>query len=200
MLYRELACHYTWWRGDPLPALEPLTGFRASPCADLALLARLHGMNEDEMAQRIADANHPYVAWLGDEPVAYGWAATVAFGVLDAGLHWELEPGERGLWDFATLPAWRGRGVYPRLLQAIFEQEADARSFWIGHLGENTASRRGICAAGFQMIGLTVVNAGGAWLEVPRGPEGRAYANPMAQGLPFVHAADEEILFHAADD
>ena len=124
----------------------------------------------------------------------------VAFGVLDAGLHWELEPGECGLWDFATLPAWRGRGMYPCLLQAIFEQEAEARSFWIGHLGENTASRRGICAAGFQLIGLTVVNAAGVWLEVPRGPEGRAYANPMAQGLPFTNAADEEILFYAAED
>ena len=191
MPYREIARNYTWWRGDPLPALAPLAGFRAAPCADGALLARLHGLGEAEMNERIAGENRPYVAWLGGEPVAYGWAATVAFGVVDDGLYWTLEPGERGLWDFATLPAWRGRGVYPRLLQA---------SFWIGHLGENSASRRGICAAGFQMIGITAAQPSGAWVQIVRGPEGRAYANPMAQGLPFTHAADDEILFSLAED
>lgn len=67
-------------------------------------------------------------------------------------LEFALGPKTAYLWDFATLPAWRGRGIYPRLLQAIVCAEA-ARQFWIMHAPENGASARGIRRAGFTPVG-----------------------------------------------
>ena len=48
------------------------------------------------------------------------------------GLSWPLGPQDRHLWDFVTLPAYRGRGVYPHLLQAILRAESEGAE----HLGK----------------------------------------------------------------
>jgi GNAT superfamily N-acetyltransferase len=193
--YHTVAYHYTWWRDDPLPALPPLPEFRVVATQDVALLAELHGLDGPRMAARIAEGSQPYVAWLGDSPAAYGWSAARTFGVEEAGVAWSLSPEERGLWDFETLPAWRGRGIYPRLLQSIVQAEvAEAGRFWIGHRADNPASMRGIRAAGFQLIGIVALTAADQWAEILRGNPERAYANPMAQGLEFVEAADEDLV------
>ena len=60
---------------------------------------------------------------------------------------------DRYLWDFATLPAFRGRGIYPRLLQEILAREGSgAERFWIIHAPENTPSSSGIAKAGFTAV------------------------------------------------
>lgn len=189
MPYQAIAANYTWWRGDTLPALAPLPGMRAVATEDLALLADLHQLDRAEMAGRFAEGSQPYVALIGDTPAAYGWSATRTFGVVDAGLHWTLRPGERGLWDFATLPAWRGRGIYPRLLQAIIAAElAAAARFWIGHQIDNLASERGIRAAGFQQVNITAVAPDGQYVNILRGNHARGRINPMLQNMPIVAA------------
>jgi hypothetical protein len=49
-----------------------------------------------------------------------------------------------------TLAAYRGHGIYPRLLQAIVRAEsAEADRFWIGYAPENHASGAGMRKAGF---------------------------------------------------
>lgn len=67
------------------------------------------------------------------------WGRKVfANGSRSLSVSWPLAPGDRGLWDFATLEGWRGRGIYPRLLQAILRaEEKNADCFWIGHRGDN---------------------------------------------------------------
>ena len=61
-----------------------------------------------------------------------------------------IPPGERYLWNFVTLKAFRGLGIYPRLLQAIVRAEsATAEKFWIAYAPENHASGAGIGKAGF---------------------------------------------------
>jgi hypothetical protein len=58
------------------------------------------------------------------------------------------------LWNFVTLPAFRGRGIYPRLLEAIIEAESvEAETFWIAYAPENHASAAGIHKAGFRTVG-----------------------------------------------
>src|SRR5690554_1102890 len=109
----------TWWRGDDLPALTPLQDFTAGPTDDAGLLARLAALEIAEVQRRLDEGHRPYVAWLGGEPVAYGWVATHTAEVGELDVVITLPQGECYLWDFATLPAWRGRGIYPRLLQAI---------------------------------------------------------------------------------
>lgn len=143
----------TWWRGNHLPALTPLQEFVASPTKDAALLARLARLEIIEVRKRLAAGHCPYVAWLGSEPVAYGWVATDTAQIGELELTITLPRGNCYLWDFATLPNWRGRGIYPRLLQAILAGEAERFDrFWIIAASENRASSAGIAKAGFTNI------------------------------------------------
>lgn len=143
----------TWWRGDHLPTFTQIEEFSASPTDDTALLARLAHLELSEVQRRMNEGHHPYVAWLDDQPVAYGWVATQTAHIGELDLTIVLPEGECYLWDFATLRAWRGRGVYPRLLQAILATESQvAERFWIIAAPENRASSTGIAKAGFTSI------------------------------------------------
>ena len=163
----------TWWRGDQLPTLAPLYAvlfenerfqsqnsrsqtttrlatFFANPTGDAALLARLANLELVEVQSRLSRGHRPYVAWLENQPVAYGWVATHTAHIGELDLTITLPRGERYLWDFATLPAWRGRGIYPHLLQTILRAESsEAARFWIIAAPENRASSAGIAKAGF---------------------------------------------------
>jgi hypothetical protein len=77
----------------------------------------------------------------GGESVAYGWVADAGAAIGELDVAFRLEANDRYLWDFVTLPAWRGRGVYPHLLQAILRAEEGGR-FWIINAPENVASAR----------------------------------------------------------
>ena len=58
--------------------------------------------------------------------------------------------GDVYLWNFVTLNAWRGLGIYPRLIDAIVNAESgEAQRFWIVYAPENHASGSGITKAGF---------------------------------------------------
>lgn len=195
MPYHVVGYTYTWWRGDALPGLSPLPDFRAGPAPDTQLLAQLQQLDVPKMEARIATGNHPYVAFLGALPAAYGWCATQRFGIQAVNVEWALRPGERGLWDFATLPAWRGQGIYPRLLQAILTAELpEAARFWISHRGDNDASRQGILKAGFQLVGMTALAADGRPKTILRGSRERALLNPMGENTELIEAEDADLV------
>ena len=87
-------------------------------------------------------------------PAAYGWVATLSASIGELSLEFSLPASDRYLWDFVTLPEWRGRGIYPRLLQGIVEAEGvQAERFWIIHAPENAASGSGVTKAGFESVG-----------------------------------------------
>lgn len=143
----------TWWRSDHLHQLPHLAGFYAGPTDDAAMLAQLANLEITEVERRLHEGHRPYVAWLNDQPTAYGWMATQTAHVGELDITITLSPTYRYLWDFATLPAWRGRGIYPRLLQAILMKErATVERFWIIAAPENQASSAGISKAGFTSI------------------------------------------------
>lgn len=173
---------YVRWPGDPLPALPPLPDFVAVSADDDQTLAALAGIDLAEVAERRQAGNQPYLALLAGEPVALGWSTgtTVEIGELD--LAFTLPPGNRYLWGFVTAPAWRGRGLYPRLLQHILRLEgADIRA-WIGHEPGNIASSRGILKAGFRCVGHVFRTPGGAFVVTPIGPLDRARAGAAILG------------------
>jgi hypothetical protein len=121
-------------------------------------------------------------------PVAYGWSAHRSAVIGELGITLRLSDGERYLWDFVTLPEWRGRGIYAGMLQAIPAQEADAHRFWIGHDFDNRASARGILKAGFQPVNALYRTAEGRFV---------LYAYPEVEGRPAVlkrAAAGAEVL------
>lgn len=142
----------TWWRGDPLPALSPLPDFFAQPSSDVHLIAQLTDQIPGTIVDRLRADNHAYIAWLNGEPVAYGWVAKERGGISGLRFSFAVPGGTGYLWDFRTLTEWRGRGVYPHLLQSIIEQEVGIDYFWIGYEPGNEASARGISKAGFRLV------------------------------------------------
>lgn len=144
---------YTWWRGDPLPELPPLPGLRVEPLDnDHATKAGID-LEVDEVRERTRQGHRLYVARLDGQLVAWGWSAFSTAAIGELGLAIVLPPGNHYLWDFVTLPARRGRGIYPHMLQAMLGFEGDIARFWVGHDDPNVASGRGILKSGFQLVG-----------------------------------------------
>jgi hypothetical protein len=120
---------------------------------------------------------------MAGEPVAWGWCATSDLSIGELGLSCSLPPGNRYLWDFVTLPSWRGRRIYPWLLQTIIASEPDAERFWLGHDMPNVASARGITKAGFQEVGVLYRRPDGEFVLVPSGSWDRAEAAASLFGV-----------------
>jgi GNAT superfamily N-acetyltransferase len=179
---------YVRWPGDPLPALPSLPGFVAAPAEDDRTLAVLAGIDLAEVAARRRAGNQPYLARLDGEPVALGWSTGTVVEIGELALAFTLPPGNRYLWGFETAPAWRGRGLYPRLLQAILRAEGDEICAWIGHEPDNTASSRGIIKAGFRCVGHVFRTPAGTVLVTPTGPLERARAGAALLGATLLGA------------
>ena len=168
----------SWWRGDVLPDLPPIPGLSVRPVTRWAEAQQVTGLTESRVLARYQDANALYAAFLDDEPAGYGWLARRTGRIDELMLVFELPRGDAYLWDFVTLPAFRGRGVYPHLLQAITHQEERLSRFWIGYEGGNLASGRGIEKAGFRVVGDLVVQE---WTVT-----GLTVASPGERGQAFV--------------
>jgi GNAT superfamily N-acetyltransferase len=155
-------------------------------------LAKLHQVEPARIEMRLADANTAYVAMFEDEPAGYGWSGAHSVGVAD--IYWPIPPSSRGLWDFCTLDAWRGRGIYPHLLQAILRSEqTEAEKFWIGHRADNLASKRGIEKAGFQLANYVVFTPDRQIRLTPRGELTRSYEDPQGLHTGFIEVAEADL-------
>ena len=144
----------TFWTEDTLTPLASLPEFTAGLTFDWDELAEINHISQAEVINRINHGHRPYVARMDGQPVAYGWLATNKISIGELDINVELPPDDRYLWDFATLPDWQGRGLYPRLLQSILEQEIqNAKRFWIIHAPENLPSGVGMSKAGFEFVG-----------------------------------------------
>lgn len=118
------------------------------------LIARLADLDESEVLRRLDEGHHIFLLRVDGMSASYGWSATGPAHIGGLALTLEVPPRERYLWDFATLAPFRGRGLYPLLLQEILRRQAgEAEWFWIGHEPRNDASRRGILKAGFELAG-----------------------------------------------
>lgn len=127
------------------------------------VMAVLQQRSEQDIAQRFADGHRAYVAAYNGTPAAFGWVATRSARLGELNTTLTLSDSERYLWNFVTLPAFRGLGIYPRLLDAIVQAESfDAARFWIAYAPENRASGRGIEKAGFVPIAELSFEANGA--------------------------------------
>lgn len=102
-------------------------------------------------------------------------------------LDFALPPGDRYLWDFATLPEWQGRGLYPRLLQAIVaDAPAEVQRLWIIHAPENLPSGAGMHKAGLEPVGQLSFRAAGGLGLAPLGADERAHAGAELLGVSIV--------------
>ena len=140
-------------RDDVMPQLSPIAGLLVRRERDAALMAALQGRSEEDMANRFAAGHRAYVAYLGGEATAFGWVATRVATIGELYATFEIPEGERYLWNFVTLRAHRGKGIYPRLVDAILRAESrEADRFWIAYAPENHALGAGIRKAGFVTV------------------------------------------------
>ena len=140
-------------RDDPAPELSPLRGMTVRRETDPAAMAALQGRTPEEMARRFEAGHRAYVAEIDGAAAAWGWVATRVADIGELGTSFEIASGERYLWNFVTLKAHRGRGIYPRLIEAILSAErVEAERFWIAYAPENHASGAGIAKAGFLAV------------------------------------------------
>ncbi len=177
----------TWWWLDALPFLSPLDEFQVLAHPGDNLLTRLSGLDAAEIQQRRQGGHQPYAAFWRGQPVAYGWVARRRAVIGELGLNLWLRPGHRYLWDFATLPAYRGRGIYPHLLQEILQRErAEAEFFWIIYAPENGPSKQGIRRAGFKTVGHLSLLADGRTALAAAVRSRRSQAGAEFLGVPLV--------------
>jgi GNAT superfamily N-acetyltransferase len=96
----------------------------------------------------------PYVAMVGSEVTSYGWVTAEPEPMDDLGVSFTAPPGDVWLYDFATVPEFRGRRLYPALLRFILSElkKQDLKRAWIGTEPGNVASQHGIRRAGFTLV------------------------------------------------
>jgi GNAT superfamily N-acetyltransferase len=173
-------------RDDPMPALSELHSLSATRVVDAARMALLQGTGVDEIARRFDEGHRAYVAHLNHAPAAWGWVATRTASIGELGTTFTVPEGERYLWNFVTLPLYRGLGVYPRLLQAIVRAESgEAERFWIAYAPENHASGAGITKAGFVALADMSFDAAGRPALRALQPGGGVLASQLL-GLPEI--------------
>jgi GNAT superfamily N-acetyltransferase len=144
-------------------------------------MAAIQGKTEAEMSRRFDAGHRAYVALWDGEPAAWGWVATRSAVIGELNSAFTIPGGERYLWNFVTSKDHRGKGIYPRLLDAIVRAESrEAARFWIVYAPENHASGSGIRKAGFATVAeLSFDSAGRPALEV-LAPAGRTAARVLA--------------------
>lgn len=137
-------------RDDMPPLLRPVAGLHIVQQTDAAVMAQLQHRDTAEMQRRFDDGHRAYVALLEGAAAAWGWVASRSAEIGELNARFSIAARDRYLWNFVTLPQFRGRGIYPLLLEAIIREESrDADRFWIAYAPENHASGAGIRKAGF---------------------------------------------------
>lgn len=95
-----------------------------------------------------------FVAIHKDHVVSYIWGSRGKVGVEEIALSVQTGPSEMYLYDAFTLEPWRGRNLYPSVLQRAMESGRDlglARTT-IFVEAKNTPSIRGVTKAGFTLF------------------------------------------------
>jgi GNAT superfamily N-acetyltransferase len=168
-----------------------MAGLTVEAANDDGLLARIANLSTEEVARRRRDGHRPYLALLDGRPAAYGWVAARVASIGELNVEIQLPAGHRYLWDFATLPEFRGRGVYPQLLAEILRRECPpATRVWIIFAPENLPSGIGIQRAGIEPVAELSFDRDGRPALTPLGDGERAKVASQIFSIPL---ADSEL-------
>jgi GNAT superfamily N-acetyltransferase len=177
----------TWWASDPLMDLALLANFHVQLKADDSQLAAINRVTVAEVMRRRHGGHRPYVGYINETAVTYGWVATREASIGELNLAFPIDADTRYLWDFATVPDWQGKGLYPRLLQAIVLTEK-AERFWIIHAPENLPSGAGMHKAGFRAIGQLSFQRDHSLGLIPFDQPERARTGAALLGVPVIES------------
>lgn len=176
-------------RDAAAPAFAPIPGLTVHREMDSLVMARIQNRPESVIIERFTSGHRAYVATIDGTPAAWGWVATTTATIGELEASFALPSADRYLWNFVTLAAFRGRGIYPRLINAIVEAEsAEGERFWIAYAPENHASGAGIEKAGFELVAdLSFDRAGRPVVRDIRSGGGSAASRLL--GLPAITEA-----------
>lgn len=147
---------------DRAPLLTPLPELVVRRTDSPLLMSTLQKRRVSEMVARFEAGHRAYVAWYDGEAAAFGWVATREASIGELDVRFQLPKRDAYLWNFVTLPEFRGLGIYPRLVDAIVRAESViADRFWIIYAPENHASGSGIAKAGFTNLAELSFDASG---------------------------------------
>jgi RimJ/RimL family protein N-acetyltransferase len=153
---------YTYSHTNDISPVKKADGLLIAESTDTLLLSIISQTSKEELTKRLANDNKAFVAWINNSPAAFGWMARDQAVIGELNHPFILPPGNRYLWNFRTMERYRGRGIYPALLQYILKQgDPEAERFWIIHAPENHASLKGIRKAGFEYVGKLYTGADG---------------------------------------
>ena len=153
---------YAFTKKQELVGLAPLAGLEIRETDSPELMAALNLISREDALLRFSNNNKAFVAYWNGSPAAFGWMALGKARIGELNHEFVLPESHRYLWNFRTLAEFRGKGIYPRLLQHIMISELDSTEcFWIMHAPENTASEIGIRKAGFELVSQVSVVEGG---------------------------------------
>lgn len=144
-----------WARTLASPAPAPLAGvaFAEITEADAPSLAAAMELADAGAARaRFAAGSRCFIARVAGQIACYGWVSRGAERIGELERTLRMRPDEAYIWDCATLPAFRRRGLYTALLRQIVARlgAEGARRVWIGASTSNEPSLRTFANAGFQ--------------------------------------------------
>ncbi len=180
---RSTFCALDLDREPPPVVALPSASFAEARRDAVASLAVAMGLPCAEVAGRFDAGSRCFVAWVEGAIASYGWVSwgTERIGELERSMR--MQPDEAYIWDCATLPPYRRRGLYSALLRYIASalRAQGIRRVWIGASLSNRPSIQGFAAAGFQpalrLTYLRVWRARGFWVrDVMDAPPGLAAA------------------------
>jgi hypothetical protein len=153
---------YTFSKTDTLPSIKIIEGVRMEECSNVKLLSEIGTTTVDDVTTRLANGHVAFVAYVNNQPAAFGWIAREKAKIGELNHEMILPEGNRYLWNFRTLEKFRGFGIYPALLQYIIKSDIErVERFWIIHAPENISSLSGIIKAGFKFKGTLYTNKNG---------------------------------------
>jgi RimJ/RimL family protein N-acetyltransferase len=121
--------------------------------AATAAAMRMAGDRPDLVDQMLAQGDE-FFGWQAPDRtiVSFGWARFRGRSI--GPVAFSDRSGRTFLYNFHTLPAWRGRNLYPNLISQMrwALTAGGAREFIIDVNARNAASRRGIEKAGFVLV------------------------------------------------
>jgi ribosomal protein S18 acetylase RimI-like enzyme len=159
---RKAGTIWTLGPDDPSAQVAPAVAVnfrRVRPGGSAELAIASGAEDEAEVCRRLESDRRCYGAWVDGRLAAYGWISFDEEWVGELRLELQLQPGEAYIWDCATLPEFRQKGLYSALLVYIvgeLRREATCR-FWIGADLDNLPSQKGIARAGFRPVAHLVI-------------------------------------------
>ena len=126
-------------------------GTGSAPAAHARLVEAMAATPTAEIDRRLAAGSRAYGVRIDEAVVAYAWVSFGAERVEEIEGAIQMDPGQAYVWDCATAPAWRGRGLYPALLRTVArELSAEGLTWlWIAARVDNAPSLRGFVKADF---------------------------------------------------